>query len=367
MPARISPAALHDPIALPPNPVARFYRGGLLLGRFRGRRDASDDGRPEDWVGSATSIWAPPGSPAVDVGISAVEVGGTPTTIRALVEHEPEAMVGASLARRIGPSPGVLIKLLDAGERLPVHCHPTRDAAARLLGSPFGKTEAWLILGTRDGGPARVWAGFREPMDRATLAHLIDEQDVGALLAALVAYELTPGDALLVPGGVPHAIGAGAFLLELQEPTDYSIVAETRGFPIGTDQASLGLGWDRAIEFFDPAGTAVRPPRRDEGSLLPAAADPFFRLVRQRVAAGDTAGPAFSPAFAIGVVLRGTGTVAGTATTLELRPGSTFCLPAAAADARLNADPNADDMDIAWCLGPDPDALDAHPMPAMTA
>jgi mannose-6-phosphate isomerase len=360
MPARLSPSALRDPIALPPNPIPRFYRGGRMLGRFRGQPDASDDGRPEDWVGSATSTWTPPGTATVDTGISPVQVGGIATTIRSLVEQDPEAMIGRALLRRIGPTPGVLVKLLDAGERLPVHCHPTRLAAARLLGSPFGKTEAWLILGTRDGGPARIWAGFREPMDPASLGRLIDEQDVGSLLAALVEHELVVGDALLIPGGVPHAIGAGTFLLELQEPTDYSIVAETRGFPIGPEDATLGLGWDRAMEFFEANSTVDRPSRRDQGSLLPATADPFFRLIRQRVGAGDGVATPFSSAFAIGVVLDGTGTVHGPGAALDLAAGSTFCLPAAAADARLSA---GSELDLAWCLGPEPRALDAHPLP----
>ena len=51
--------ALRDPIALAPNRVPRFYRGGLLLDQLRGDPEPRDGDRPEDWVGSATHDFAP--------------------------------------------------------------------------------------------------------------------------------------------------------------------------------------------------------------------------------------------------------------------------------------------------------------------
>ena len=357
-------AALRDPIPLSPNRIPRFYGGGLLLGRFRGDPAAADDGRPEDWVGSATATWTAPAAPPASAGISPVDVAGRRTTIAELVASEPEAMVGAALLERAGPTPGVLVKLLDAGERLPVHAHPTREAAARLLGSPFGKTEAWLILATRSGRPEPVWAGFREPMDPAALLHRLERQPTDDLLGALTEHLVRPGDVVLVAGGVPHAIGAGILLLELQEPTDFSIVAETRGFPIDDADASLRLGWDRAVEFFDAsAAPVVVRPEPDAERLLPADADAYFRLLRQRVARGSSGTAPFDPAYAVGVVLEGSGEVRGAARSVTVRPGDTFALPAiAVAEARIEA---GTDLQLAWCLGPDPAALDRAPLPAM--
>ncbi len=163
--------ALREPIALAPNRVPRFYRGGLLLDELRGHLEPRDDDRPEDWVGSATHAWMPSGSPATTLGLSEVILGDERLTLAAVLAREPEALIGRELYERAGTTLGLLVKLLDAGERLPVHCHPSRDAAARLLGAPFGKTEAWLILGGRDGWPPRIWAGFRDPVEPATLRH----------------------------------------------------------------------------------------------------------------------------------------------------------------------------------------------------
>ena len=225
--------ALRDPIELGQNRPRRFYRGGRLLEAFRGRRGADDDDRPEDWVGSATRTWSPPGSPLGDAGRSPIVVGDRRLYLDQALAEAPEAMVGEAWLAAAGPTLGLLVKLLDAAVRLPVHAHPTRAAAGRLLGSAFGKTEAWIVLGTRDDeSPARVWAGFREPVTPALLHEWIETQDVSAMLGALAERAVAAGDVLLIPGGTPHAIGPGVFLLELQEPTDFSIVAETRGFPI---------------------------------------------------------------------------------------------------------------------------------------
>lgn len=356
--------ALRDPIALPPNRIPRFYRGGMLLDRFRGIAVPADDDRPEDWVGSATATWTPAGAAPTTLGISRVRVHGHAVSMADLLAAEPEALVGRAWLDRAGPTLGLLVKLLDAGERLPVHCHPSREAAARLLGSPFGKTEAWLILGTRDGATTRVWAGFREPVTPGRLRSWIDVQDTGALLGALAEHEVAPGDVLLIGAGMPHAIGAGTFLLELQEPTDFSIVAETRGFPIDPRDASLGIGWEEAIAFFDTSRVgAVRqqpaPASESVTRLVGPAADPYFRLLWHEVR--GEASPPFDPAFAVGVVVSGEGSVRGARQSLPLAAGTTFALAAAGvAGARLES---REGMQIAWCLGPDPAALDAHPLP----
>jgi mannose-6-phosphate isomerase len=342
-------AALRDPFELAPNRVPRFYRGGRLLAEFRGETPAVDDHRPEDWVGSATRTWTPPGTPASSRGLSVVYIGEYALTMTELLEAEPEALAG----QRDAGTLGLLVKLLDAGQRLPVHCHPTREAARSMLDSPHGKTEAWIILGTRgDARDARVWAGFREPVERSTLRGWIDAQDSAALLGSLNEHRVAAGDVVLIPGGVPHAIGEGVFLLELQEPTDFSVVAETRGVPISESDASLGLGWDRAIAFFDTGarGELLQPARvigPGVTSLIGSEADPFFQALRLEID-GETGLPTES-GFAIGVVLSGDGEISGPGRTVRLRRGVTFGVPAAAHRAsRLRGA----GLDVVLCLPP---------------
>ncbi len=325
--------ALRDPIALSPNRIPRFYRGGRLLAAFRGDATAADDDRPEDWVGSATRAWTPLGEAPTRLGLSEVRIGDASLSLDEVLAREPEALIGPALLERSGPTLGLLVKLLDAAERLPVHCHPTREAASRLLGSPFGKTEAWLIMGTRTDD-ARIWAGFREPVEPATLRRWIDEQSTDLLLGALVEHTVRPGDAFLVPAGTPHAIGAGVFLLELQEPTDFSVLLEYAAF--GLDGGHLELGWDLALQCVDRSAWSpqqLAALRGDDTRLLPAEADPFFAATRLR---GPVA--ALDAAFSVVVVVSGAGTLAGEHDRLVVRRGDTLLIPYAAGRLTLAGD-----------------------------
>ena len=75
--------------------------------------------------------------------------------------------------------------------------------------------------------------------------------------------EVAPGDAVFVRPGLLHATGAGVFLVEAQEPTDFSIMAEYKGYPIDPDIAHMHRGWDTMLDVIDSA--AVSP---DELSVL---------------------------------------------------------------------------------------------------
>src|SRR5262245_31867073 len=229
------------PWRLAPNRVERFYRGGAVLDAFRAGRlepaaGAADGTKPEDWLGSATRSWTPPGEDPTDEGLSRVSIDGRERTIEELLAGDPELVAGRQLVDRVGrPTLGVLVKLLDPAQRLPVHAHPTRAFARRHLGSFFGKTEAWIVLATRptaDGRPPTLHLGFRRDVAPVELRSWIEWERSEALLDALHDVPARAGDAWLVPAGTPHAIGAGVFIAEVQEPTDFSIVAETRGFPI---------------------------------------------------------------------------------------------------------------------------------------
>ena len=328
------------PWRLLPNRVSRFYRGGLLLDRFRGEADSRDTDRPEDWVGSATRAWTSPGAPPTDEGLSHAEVGGE---VRRVVDVVPDT--------------GVLVKLLDAGNRLPVHAHPSRAFAREHLGSTFGKAEAWIILATRQlpGEPRpSLRLGFRRDVGRDELRRWIDEQDTDALLDAMHERPARPGDAWFVPAGVPHAIGAGSLILEVQEPTDFSIVLERHGFPVADDDAHLGLGWDVAIDAIDRRSRsddeleALRSDATADGSLLAPDAAPFFSVERVRTA--ERRRLDLPSRFVVGVVVAGSGTVRTPDGELPVRPGATFAVPASAShDVEL--DPSIESLELLLCSG----------------
>ena len=134
------------PIVLPPNSVPRFYRGGAAIAALRGIETAAERA-PEEWVGSTTTVFG-----EQELGLSRLADG---RVLRDAMAADPVAFLGPDR----GADPRLLVKLLDAGERLPVHVHPDAAFARETLDSPYGKTEAWIVIDT--AGPTATMAGIR--------------------------------------------------------------------------------------------------------------------------------------------------------------------------------------------------------------
>lgn len=322
---------VNAPVILGPNQPERFYRGGAGIARLRGIPQTSQY-VPEDFVGSVTEIFGQPG-----MGLTRL---GNGVSLREAIAADPAGFLGAEHVARYGADPGLLVKILDTGERLLVHFHPDRDFATRHLGSRYGKTESWIIVATRpegdDGSAGHVYLGFKRDADPAVIRRWVTEQDTRAILGSLNKVPAAPGDTFLVPAGVPHAIGAGITLVELQEPTDFSVLLEWAGFPIdGAKEGHLGLGFDVALTALDHSAwdgdrlRTLREPRPGAGErpgvtrLLPAQADTFFRAERIDASAPVT----LDPGYAILIVVSGAGQLSYPAGRLSVRQGSSVLVP----------------------------------------
>ena len=274
------------PILLPANqPADRFYRGGPRIAAFRGERGrpASGDHVPEDWVASVTTQ---AGQPLV--GLTRLPDPASANAgrlLRDVIAADPIAWLGPAHVDAFGVDPRLLVKLLDPGERLPVHAHPDDAWAAQHLGHAHGKAEAWHIL-----EPGEVFLGLREPLSRERLLELVEAQDTATLLGLLHRREVAVGDTVFVPPGLLHAIGEGVLLAEVQQPEDLSILLEWRGFDLdGAADGHLGVGFDEAVgaleltartdDELDALITHAAAGRSD-GSVLSPAAAPYFRAER---------------------------------------------------------------------------------------
>ena len=192
-------------------------------------------------------------------------------------------MLGPDHVARCGADPALLVKLLDAGERLPVHFHPGRAFAREQLGLRFGKTEAWIILEAEPG--AAVHVGLREPLDPRRCAAGSTSRTPTRCSPRCTSVPVAAGDAMLVPAGTLHAIGAGILLLELQEPTDLSVLVEWKPFGVDRRPRAPRLGWDTALQALDREPADIAALTTAATRLLPNAADPYFRAERVTAAA----------------------------------------------------------------------------------
>lgn len=213
------------PWKLIPNKIVR-YPGGREIDRFRGVAPAMDDGRPEAWVGSDTRT------------VNALEKGDpndgcarctlpdtTECYLFEAVEKNPEQALGSRHIAQNGVRLGVLIKLLDAQRQLALQTHPTRAYAKEMFQSDYGKEESWYIIGLREDveEPPYVYLGFKEGVTRAVFEKGYDAGDVKAMEACCHKVPVALGDAFFIKAGLPHAIGPGCFVVEVQEPSDITV------------------------------------------------------------------------------------------------------------------------------------------------
>lgn len=315
------------PVRLPANqPSGRFYRGGARIADFRGDNTSSDRS-PEDWIASTTSIrdHGPLGLTTVDDGTLLVDA----------IEREPVAWLGPDHMREFGTDTRLLVKLLDAGQRLPVHAHPAGPFALKYLGAPHGKAEAWHLL-----TPGTLYLGLRRDVSLDELAILVETQNSDALLDLMHRVDLEANQTVYVPPGVLHAIGAGILLVEVQEPADMSILLEWKNFELdGPADGHLGLGFDRALSAVE--ATARTPDEiaalisSPTGSVncLPAEAAPYFRLEQLQVNGRKTVERGFAVLIGIDGDLNLTDED-GASTSVQV--GATILLPYAAGSQELN-------------------------------
>jgi mannose-6-phosphate isomerase len=221
--------------SLKPNRVRRSYLGGGRIDEFTGASADVSDGvpRPEDWL--ASTVTAFNGSKEIE-GEGLGRVGD-----------------GRFVKDSVGELP-ILVKLLDSDERLVIQAHPTVECARRLFGSPVGKTECWYFLpGTAPN--ACVYLGFKPGVTREKWMRAVRDGD--SLLPYLHCVPVVAGDFVFVAGGMPHAIGAGCFMVELQEPSDLMVVAERftpSGRRIPDAKMHGGVGWDRMFDVYEYKG-----------------------------------------------------------------------------------------------------------------
>jgi mannose-6-phosphate isomerase len=244
---------------------------------------------------------------------------------------------------------------------VPLHAHPTREWARRHLDSPFGKTEAWILLDTPGDGsePAYAGIGFHESVTREGFAAAVACHDRPAIRSMLHRTEVHAGEVYVAHAGVPHYLGPRISFIEVQEPSDHIVIPETSGDD--DDGATMGLGWDVALDMIDytPSGREAAFERarqrpsvlREQGEsrevrLFNADVLEFIDATRVEVA-GEL--EIADGRFYVGVVTEGEGTIEGDFGREPISRGETFAC-AASLGHRLRA--GRQPLHVARCMAP---------------
>lgn len=336
---------IRGPIRLAPNRVWRMYAGGAVLGRLQGDPDPVDSEFPEEWVGSTVQASNPGPHYREGEGLALIAEGlADPVRLKTLIERFPEVLLGPDHVRAFGSNAALLAKLLDAAVRLVIHAHPTKAFAAEHLGSCFGKTEAWFVVDTRPTvEEPYVLIAFKEEVSRERYRAMLDRQDLASMISVMHRVPVRTGDVVYVRAGLPHAIGEGVVMVELQEPTDYSIMLERicATYTFREDESFLGLDPGLALSVLDHRVYTADDVRRElvirprvirrerestETELLGYETTECFagRRLDIRGECSDATGGR----YALLIVLRGTGVLAWAEGEISLRPGMELFLPA---------------------------------------
>lgn len=331
----------------------RTYLGGALIDKLHGKENAADDRFPEEWIMSVISARNAGREHITDEGL-AYFADDPALSLKEYIAADPEAALGKSHVEKSGAHPGVLVKLLDSSERLTIQVHPDRNKAQELFHAPYGKTECWHILAGRsiDGEAPCVYLGFKEGVTREMWKELFDQQDIPGMLSCLHRYEVNVGDTILIEGGVPHAIGSGCFLVEIQEPTDYTIRVERTtpsGFAVADSACHQGLGFEAMFDCFHYDGLSreetksrwflpARTVSADDNAsvtTLVGYEDTKFFAMRRLLVKGEMS--VHAPNFCALYVLNGKGELTCGDTVLSLCAPQQFFVPAGCSEWTLKS------------------------------
>lgn len=151
----------------------------------------------------------------VDGDISVVSNGSLKgNTLSELIEIYMGDLVGERVYERFGNEFPLLIKLIDADDKLSIQVHPD-DALSSERHNAYGKTEMWYVVGHEPG--AELYLGFNQPVDREKYIEYLES---GRLAELLTAYKVEDGGAYFIPAGSIHAIGSGLLIAEIQQTSD---------------------------------------------------------------------------------------------------------------------------------------------------
>lgn len=232
----------NKPVFFERNRVGRVYTGGKLFADLFGD-EAVDGYLPEEWIASNV-VARNKISQGPKEGVSKIK--DSHMYFDQYLTLDPEKVLGPAGKFRI------LVKGLDSSIRLPAQAHPDKAFSREHFNSEYGKTESWMILGKRPG--AKLFFGFKDGVTEKDFLEAIEksETDADAMENLMISIDPQIGDTYMVPAKTVHAIGAGCLILEVQEPSDFTIQPERwcGEYKLSDDEMYIGLSKEDAVKCF---------------------------------------------------------------------------------------------------------------------
>lgn len=250
-------------------------------------------------------------------------------TLQRLVRERPRELLGRHADRHQFP---LLIKYLDAHDRLSLQVHPN-DAQARCYrADENGKTEAWVIL--EAASATRIFAGLRRGVTREDVRHALESGDIESCLHS---FPAAAGQCVFVPAGTIHAIDAGILLAEVQQSSDITFRLHDWG-RLGADGRPRPLHITEALDSTDftrgPISPVVPQPVPMAAHIAEKLVEcPYFVIRRHSTSATFDLAP--DDRFRIVMLLSGQSELATNSVVEQLSTGDTVLVPATCPATRI--------------------------------
>jgi len=235
-----------------------------------------------------------------------------------------EALLGESVVANFGLEMPLLIKFIDASEKLSIQLHPDDAIAQELHNLPKGKTEMWYVLKAEKG--AHIIAGFNQEMDSQKFKETLSN---GNLEGALQHIPVKEGDAFYIKAGLIHAIGKGIVLAEIQQTSDvtYRIYDYNRKQADGNLRELHIENACRAIKFTEVENVAL-PYSREQKGLQVLKHNSYFKTDIVNLEEGLEHTVARNNSFTILIAVKGEGVIECDNEKYNIKQGDTYLIPA---------------------------------------
>lgn len=258
-------------------------------------------------------------------------------TLNQLVAELKDQLVGKENYERFGNEFPLLIKFIDARQNLSIQVHPDDETAHR-HGKERGKTEMWYCVDVQKCKSAHsyLYNGLKMRITPDTYKEMVEKDTI---TEALARYEVFEGDVFFIPAGRIHAIGAGCFVLEIQQTSDvtYRIYDYKRQDKNGNYRE---LHTELAAESID---YSVLPTYRTnyvrvKDKSMELVSCPYFTTALYDLTEPMTLDYSGLDSFVILMAVKGAGTIMADGEKMAFQTGDTVLLPATTTEVKVEGE-----------------------------
>jgi mannose-6-phosphate isomerase len=251
-----------------------------------------------------------------------------------LIERYPTEVLGSAVTLKYGTKFPLLVKLIDANQKLSVQVHPD-DVYALAHEAEFGKHEIWYIIAAQPG--AQIIYGV---VPGTTKEEFTSQIEAGEVESCLQYHDVAVGDVIDIPPGMVHALGAGIILVEIQQNSNatYRIFDYNRVDAAGKQRP---LHIKKALDVIDfVTGKVEKQPYEPTVNLSQCttvttiAKNSHFQVdwyqiqdKIQEMASGER--------FSIYTILDGAGSIAWAGEEIRVKQGDSLLIPATLGEYQL--------------------------------